>query len=143
MAAKTSAQITKKWATNTVAAGQAMRDGINAVTDNPMQKAAAAADRLVAGVQRAVASGKFQQNTQSVSLATWKNRMLQKGVPRVADGVTAATSLVQAFHDQHQQVANDSSAAAAAAKAQGVSGKERMLMNFDKMSGFRFQRPTS
>ncbi len=83
-------QIAEKWARNTKAATQSMKDGVQAVTDSPMEKAANRGDAMVAGVQRAVADGRWQAGLRRVTLQQWKDRMISKGIPRVSQGVTDA-----------------------------------------------------
>jgi hypothetical protein len=139
--AKSGAQIAKKWASNTVNAGQAYEDGIRAVQNNPMEAAANAGDRMLAGVRKSIESGKHAANCRAVSKGRWQDAAIKKGRPRIADGVAQASPMVTAFHDQHQPIAEASSAEAKQAKANGVSGKERMMANYDRMSNFRFQRP--
>lgn len=81
-------QVAQKWVNNTSAAGQALTDGVNAVTVAPGEKAAQAQDRYLSGVNAAV--GRWAANTRAVSLADWKNAMLTKGKARIASGVAAA-----------------------------------------------------
>ncbi len=88
--AMSSQQIAEKWARNTKAATQSMKDGVLAVTDSPMEKAAARAEAMVAGVQRSVAEGRWQAGLRRVPLQVWKDRMISKGLPRVSQGVTDA-----------------------------------------------------
>lgn len=90
-------EIAKKWARNAAGATQSMREGVANVTVNPMEKAAAAQDRYLAGVQSAVQSGKYRDGLLSVSLTDWKTAMLDKGIPRVAAGVAAAEPKFQKF----------------------------------------------
>lgn len=94
---KNAAEIAAKWRQRTAAATQAMEDGVNAVTEAPTHKAAAAVDRMVAGVQRAAAEGKIQAGLLRVDLASWKKSMREKGIPRIATGVAAAEGDFGAF----------------------------------------------
>lgn len=142
MARKNAAAIAKKWVSGMQNATTAMQDGVKSVTDNPMEKAAAASDRYVAGVQKAANDGSYADGCRSVSLEAWRQAYLKKGVTRVSDGATQAQGTVEAFHAQHQPVADQSSAECAAAKADGsMDGKARMLHNYEKMKGFRFAKP--
>jgi len=95
--AMSSKQIADKWARNTKAATQSMKDGVQAVTESPMEKAADRADAMVAGVQRAVADGRWQAGLRRVSTQEWKDRMISKGIPRVSQGVTDATNDFASF----------------------------------------------
>lgn len=98
--AKTPADIAKKWANNIGAATESIRSGVQAVTTSPTQLAANAQDRYVAGVQRAVSSGKWQAGLQRVSLQDWQQSMLQKGIPRIGSGATQAIPKFTAFMQQ-------------------------------------------
>jgi DUF917 family protein len=95
----TSAQIAQKWVDRTSAATQAYTDGINAVTVNPMQKAAANSAGYLAGVQAAVASGKWQAGLNRVSQQQWQQKAIQLGAQRLATGVAAAKMKYQSFMD--------------------------------------------
>jgi hypothetical protein len=94
---QTSAQ---KWASNLGAATTAIQNGVAAVTVSPTSKAAQAVDRMVAGVQRAAASGKIANALNAVSLQSWQQSMTQKGIPRIATGAQAALPKFQAFLTQ-------------------------------------------
>jgi hypothetical protein len=97
MAAKSPAQIAEKWARNLGAAGESIRQGVEAVTEAPGQKAAARSQAYLDGVMRAVSSGKWAENVGKVSLADWKNSMVTKGLGRIAAGATAAKGKMQSF----------------------------------------------
>lgn len=83
-------EIAQKWRNNTAAATASMEAGVNAVTEAPTEKAAQAADRMLAGIQRAVRDGKWQAGLRRVSLEGWKTAMREKAIPRIAVGVAAA-----------------------------------------------------
>lgn len=90
-------QIAAKWRANTASSTQAMEQGVNAVTESPTAKAAAAVDRMVAGIQRAAQEGKIQAGLMRVSLEDWKKKMREKGIPRVSQGVATAEGDFAAF----------------------------------------------
>lgn len=94
---KNAATVAQKWARNLSSATQAITDGVNSVTVNPADKAIAAIPNMVAGVQRAADSGKIAAGLQTVTLASWKQAMLQKGVPRVATGAQQAQPKMEQF----------------------------------------------
>ena len=77
-----------------------IRDGVNAVTESPMEKAAANEAGYLAGVQRAVESGKWAASLRRVDLATWKKNFLEKGIPRIASGAQAAKPKLVAFYTE-------------------------------------------
>jgi len=89
-----------KWVRNTGGASESMKLGVLSVTDSPCAKAAQQADRYVAGVQAAVASGKWQNALNGITLQSWQQSMITKGIPRMAQGVAAAQPKVQAFLQQ-------------------------------------------
>ena len=87
-----------KWSRNTQAATKSMQDGVNAVTQSPTEKAAQAVDRQVQGVIRAQQEGRTQAALRAVSLDSWKQSMINKGIPRVAQGVQASVSKMEKFN---------------------------------------------
>lgn len=97
MAMPTAQQAAANWATGMSNSGDKMRASVNAVNQSPMEAAAAAADRMLMGIQRAVQTGKWQAALRAVSLTQWKDAMLNKGIPRIAQGATTAKPKFQAF----------------------------------------------
>lgn len=90
-------QVAQKWQQRTSAASQAMTDGVNAVTESPMAKAAANPQKYVDGVMRAVNDGSWVAGLNKKTLAEWKQDMIQKGIPRVSQGTQAAVPKMQNF----------------------------------------------
>src|SRR5262245_1546875 len=97
MPMKNAADVARKWASRLGAAGESIRQGVQGVTVNPAERAAARQDAYVAGVQRAVADGRYVRGLRRVTLQSWQDAMLSKGLPRVASGATAALPKVQNF----------------------------------------------
>lgn len=87
----------QKWANAMQNAGNAMTAGVQAVTQNPAAKAAAAKDLWIQGVQKAAANGSYEQGLAGVTLQSWQQAMIKKGVPNMQTGVQQATPKVQAF----------------------------------------------
>lgn len=98
--AKTPQQVAQKWVQNLSAATSAIQAGVQGVTVAPTMLAAQAVDRMVAGVQRAAASGKTQRALEAVGLNAWQTATLQKGLPRIATGAQQATTKFQNFMSQ-------------------------------------------
>lgn len=98
--AKTAAQNAEKWGRNLKASTPDIRSGVEAVTESPMDKAADKADKYLEGVQAAVSSGKYQQRLRNTPLSVWKDNTLNKGIGRIAAGVDAAESKVEAFFSE-------------------------------------------
>lgn len=89
-------QVADKWANSMQRAPDAYRTGVQAVTDSPTARAAAAADRMLQGVQRSIDDGTFQRGCQRVSLQQWQGDCINKGASRLATGALAAKPKVQA-----------------------------------------------
>lgn len=94
---ETAEQIAQKWANAMAASTQKFTAGVEAVSTNPMEKAAARADQYLAGVQEAVASGRYSAGLRRVSLSDWKQAMIKKGAPRLGSGAQAAIPKFRAF----------------------------------------------
>lgn len=87
--------VAQKWASNLGAATQRIQSGVEGVTTSPGQLAARQAQVWVQNTQAAQA--KFQKNAAAVTLSQWQTATINKGVPRIASGATAAEPKVQAF----------------------------------------------
>lgn len=86
------------WAAGMANAGTKMTAGINAVQTPPGQLAARSADLWASNV--AAAKSKFAKNSAAVSLESWKQSAIQKGIPRVASGASAAQPKMAAAMQQ-------------------------------------------
>jgi predicted transcriptional regulator len=95
--ATTPTRAAEKWVRNLSGATQEIRDGVNAVTQSPTDKAADQVDKYVLRVQEAAASGKYAARLRSVSLEDWKRATIDKGLQRIPQGAAAATGDVEAF----------------------------------------------
>ena len=95
--AKNPARVAEKWVRNLSGSTQEIRDGVSAVTESPMDKAADNAEKYRNRVNEAVDSGKFQARLRGVSLQDWKTATLDKGIGRIASGASAAQDDVQDF----------------------------------------------
>lgn len=87
----------QKWANNLAAAANSgvVTAGINSVTVAPGQ--AAARQKAVWASNVAAAQDKWAANTAAVTLQAWQQDAINKGVPRIATGATAAEPKMQAF----------------------------------------------
>lgn len=99
MAMRSSAEIAAKWSRNLSSSTQSIQAGVQATTVNPAQKAIERIPAYLAGVQAAVQSGKVQRGLQGVTLQSWQQAMINKGLPRIAAGATAAVPKMQKFMD--------------------------------------------
>ena len=92
------AEAAQKHATNLKNSIDEIRRGVNAVTENPMEKAAAAKDKWVAGIRDS--ADKWAARVSAVTTEEWKASMLSKGVNRIAEGVDAAIPKTTAFFEK-------------------------------------------
>jgi hypothetical protein len=92
MARVTAQQWLDKWGQRLNASGTFITSGVQAVTEAPGAKAAAAQDRMLTNLTAAITSGLWAKQVSGVSLSSWKTAMVNKGIPRIAQGVTAAQS---------------------------------------------------
>lgn len=97
MAKLTAAQFTEKHARRLKASTEDMRAGIDRVTENPCEKAAAKQDKMLTNLTSAVQSGKWAGGLKRVSLEQWKSKARDIGVNRVAAGIDGAKEKVTSF----------------------------------------------
>lgn len=77
-----------------------IRNGINAVSQAPGQKAAAKSKKMLANLTESVNSGAWAARTAAVGLDEWKQKTLDKGVARIGSGIDAAADKVRSFASQ-------------------------------------------
>lgn len=100
MAKLSPAEFREKHARNMKASIPDIQKGIERVTESPTKKAALKKDKYLAGIQEAVASGKYERGLNSVSLEEWKSKTIQKGLGRISAGIDAAGPKVEEFAAQ-------------------------------------------
>ena len=91
-------QIARKWNTRLKASTQEIREGVEDVTSNPAEAAAAAVDKWADRV--ANSKQRFVAGLARVTLDDWKMATINKGIPRIAAGADQAVSEVEAFHGE-------------------------------------------
>lgn len=79
-----------KWGRRLNAASPDITSGVNGVQTAPGVSAAAAQDRMLTNLTAAVTSGLWAKRVSGVSLSDWKSAMVNKGIPRLAAGVSQA-----------------------------------------------------
>lgn len=85
----------QKWAQRLQASLQDIQRGVQRVSVSPTQLAAQKADKWIQELQRAAQEGRWQAALQQIDLETWRTLMIQKGIPRIADGARAALPKVE------------------------------------------------
>lgn len=98
MAAKDPTTTATLWSQRLAGATEQIKAGVMAVREAPGAKAAAQVDAWIAGVTNA--RDKFVRNVSAVTLQSWQDSMITKGIPRVAGGATAAVPKMVAFYNQ-------------------------------------------
>lgn len=93
--AQTPDQIAQRWAQNLGSATQKITDGVNSVSVSPGQAAARQKAVYLQNVQASV--DKWASRTAAVPLDAWKQDMINKGIPRIATGASAAQPKFQTF----------------------------------------------
>lgn len=100
MAKLTSEEFQEKHARRLKEATFDMANGVQRVTTSPMEKAAQKADKMKANLVKAIDNGKWQAGLRKVSLSEWQQKMIDKGIPRIAQGIDDASAKVIAFADK-------------------------------------------
>jgi hypothetical protein len=91
------ADFTEKHARRLKGAIEDVRAGVNRITVAPTAQAANKQEKMLAELTRAVQSGKWAARLKAVTLEDWRSKMIDKGIPRIAPGIDAATAKVTAF----------------------------------------------
>lgn len=90
MARVNAQQWLQKWGNALSASGTAITQGVQNVKTAPGVAAAAAQDRMLAGITNSVTSGAWAKAVSGVSLQQWQAAMTTKGIPHIAQGVAMA-----------------------------------------------------
>jgi len=77
-----------------------VRKGIDRVTENPCEKAAANQDKMLTNLTAAVTNGKWAAGLKRVTLEQWKKKARDIGVNRIAAGIDGAKEKTTSFFDQ-------------------------------------------
>ncbi len=94
------AEVREKWQRNMKGATTDIKRGIERVTESPTVAAARQEQKMVDNLNASVVSGKWRRGLERVSVETWRQRALNKGLPRIAAGVEEAGKKVEDFHSQ-------------------------------------------
>lgn len=91
------AEISSKWNKNFKAGVSDAVKGIDRVTESPMEKAAAAQEKMLSKLNEAVTSGRWAGALSKVTLAAWKEKTKKKMTERAAGGADAAMDKRRSF----------------------------------------------
>ncbi|KKN26662.1 hypothetical protein LCGC14_0872290 [marine sediment metagenome] len=100
MSKLTPQQFQEKHARRLKGAVNDIKEGIDRVTENPCEKAAAKQDKMLTNLTAAVQSGKWAAGLKRVDLATWKQKARDIGVNRIAAGIDGAKDKVIKFAEE-------------------------------------------
>jgi len=131
---------TNSWLRGMQNAGAKAKESALAVSVAPGQKAAAAAELYRRKVNEAVDSGRFQDGAAAISLQEWQRAYIDKGIPRISSGATAALPKVQRFNDFWQPVcAASKTQVASMAKGTLEDSKARMIANMEYLARNKYK----
>ena len=97
MARVTPEEFQEKHARRLKAATPDITKGVERVTKNPCELAAAKQDKMLSKLTEAVTSGKLADGLKRVTLDEWKTKMIEKGVARIGPGIDGAKEKVIDF----------------------------------------------
>lgn len=98
MALPTPDQAAAKWQQNLAGSTQRIQQGVQSVTTAPGQ--AAARQKAVWAQNVQAAQDKWAARVAAVPVQDWQRAVIEKGVPRIAAGATAAQPKMAAFMGQ-------------------------------------------
>jgi len=80
-------------------ATEKIRNGLERVQEAPGRKAADAADKWLNNIQTSV--NRYKKNVAAVSLEDWRQKTIDKGIPRIASGADAAGDKMKAAMERN------------------------------------------
>ena len=141
MARVTPQEAAEKMVRRVSAAGPDIKRGIERVTEAPGVKAAAAQDLMLARLTESVLSGKWADAVAAVPLADWKKAAIEKGLPRIAQGISAAQPKIVTFMTQLLPAVDAAKAEIEAMPNVTLDDRIARSAAFQRrMAGFRFTR---
>jgi RNA processing factor Prp31 len=90
-------QISQKWNRRMKGAVSDIQAGVDAVTENPAEKAIQKQDKMLQNLTKAVNDGRWAAGLNNVSLSDWKSKTKEKVGQRLASGVDGAMDKRQKF----------------------------------------------
>lgn len=117
-----------KWARNVQGAQQSYREGVQAVTENPMALAAAQAEKALSRYSDAITSGRWAQRLQSTPMEFWKSQSASAAA-KYAQGAAKGTPKIQAHLTKFAPIYEQARQAARAVQGSGeAAAAEKMLV---------------
>ena len=100
MAKVSPSEFAEKWQRRLQSAAPDITRGINRVDVAPTEKAAQKKEKMLTNLTEAVNSGKWENGLRRVTLGDWKKAAIEKGVPRISQGVASAGGKMTEFASQ-------------------------------------------
>lgn len=97
MAKLSAVEFREKHARRLKASSEDIRAGIERVTVAPTHLAAKAKAKMKANIIRSIDDGKWERGLLRVDVAEWKEKAINKGLPRISIGIDEAAGKVEAF----------------------------------------------
>lgn len=97
MARLTPAEFAEKHGRRLKGAIEDIRRGIEKVSVSPTEEAIKKKDKMVARLNEAITTGKWERGLKRVSLEKWRELILNKGLQRIPAGIDSARDKVEAF----------------------------------------------
>jgi len=93
-------QAQEKHARNLKASVPDITIGVDAVTEAPGKKAAAAQAKMKANLVASIDDGTWAKRVSAVTLEDWKKQMKDKGIGRISAGIDGAAAKTEDFFSQ-------------------------------------------
>ena len=120
MPKRTPQQIAAAWKKNLGSATESIKQGVQAVQESPMEKAAAAQDLMRSQIIESIDSGRWAANTRAVPLTSWKSAMLGKGLQNLQSGLADGETKTAAYQTMAAPIFDQAHQAAAAILKDGT-----------------------
>lgn len=119
-------------------AGEDIRRGVEQTEVSPTAEAAKKKDKYLQGIQESVANGKWERGLMSVSREDWQKSMIEKGLPRIASGISnARPKLVEFAEKLLPHVSKGQDRIKNMPDLTLSDSKQRMIAWVDHMAGFK------
>lgn len=138
MAKITATDYAEKWSRRLSGATEDIRRGVEAVTESPGKKAAEKKAKWVAKMTDAAVQNKWASNVAAITVEKWRAQTIDKGLPRISAGASAAVDKMQRFGEQLLAYqSNNLSKVHSMPDVTLADSKARMDAWFDIMSKFK------
>lgn len=90
-------KVAQKWKRNVQAATVDIQEGVQRVTESPAQKAIAKKDKMRQNILASIDDGSWEKGLSKVTLEDWREAMIKKGIPRMAQGAESGAPKMEAY----------------------------------------------